>query len=147
CKPGTRMCVALKADAYGHGLRVVAPVLAEAGADCAAVANLEEAIELREAGWSRPILVLGHVLATTTAADRRERIAAVLAHDLMLTLCDDSALDDLQRAAAAASRRIAVHVKFDTGMGRMGAVPEAGLSLLDRLRQFPAIKLAGIYSH
>src|SRR5438045_1224980 len=82
CRPGMRICAALKADAYGHGLRTVAPVLAEAGADCAAVANLEEAIELREVGWSRPILVLGHVLATTTAADRRERIAAVLAHDL-----------------------------------------------------------------
>ncbi len=71
CRPGVKLCASLKADAYGHGIAIVAPVLQEAGADYAAVATLDEAIELRELGWRPPILILGNILAVADCAERR----------------------------------------------------------------------------
>ena len=86
CRPGVKLCAPLKADAYGHGINIVAPVLQEAGADYAAVATLDEAIELRELGWQPPILILGNILAVSDGTERSERIATVVRHDLTVTI-------------------------------------------------------------
>lgn len=149
--PGAKLCAALKADAYGHGVRIVAPVLHEAGADMAAVATVPEAIELRAVGWSRPILVLGNVLATTDAAERGERLAAIVEHELTITIADEDTVRVVEEWGGAAAResnhRIGVHIKFDTGMGRMGVMPGGLLPLIQRVRTCPSLRLAGIYSH
>lgn len=145
CAAGVRMCVPLKANAYGHGIKTVAPALYRAGAHCAAVATLSEAVELREIGWDRPILVLGHVLAVADAAERRERLAAAARHRLALTIADEGALEALGRLDTAGP--IDVHVKVDSGMGRMGAPPEEAVALFDKADSIRQVRVAGIYSH
>lgn len=147
CRPDTRICAALKADAYGHGLAIVAPVLHDLGIEMAAVATLVEAIELRRLGWQRPILVLGNVLAVRDDAERRDRIAALVDHDLTFTAATLEPLADLGRAAAAKGTVLSVHVKFDTGMGRQGVRPEELPDLLATVRRLPGLRLAGLYSH
>lgn len=143
--PGAKLCAALKADAYGHGVRVVAPVLHEAGADMAAVATVPEAVELRTTGWSRPILVLGNVLATVDAAERGERLSALVEHGLTITVADADTVRVVEEWGGAAV--IGAHVKVDTGMGRMGILPDGLLPLIQRVRGCRLLRLAGIYSH
>src|SRR5262249_49407928 len=101
CRAGTKLCAAVKADAYGHGISLIAPELQRLGVEMAAVATLEEAIELRRIGWQRSILVLGNVLAVQHDGERRERIEAIVEHRLTPTITDAAPLASLSAAAAA----------------------------------------------
>jgi alanine racemase len=145
CEPGVKLCAPIKADAYGHGVRIVAPVLASAGVDYAAVATVPEAVELRQIGWRQPILLLGNVLAVADADERYERIQAIVDFDLEITLTDEETLRRL--TSAEPGRPIGVHVKLDSGMGRMGVTPQHAGALLDSIRQEPCLALVGYYSH
>jgi len=145
CRPGVKLCAPLKADAYGHGVAIVAPALQEAGADYAAVATLDEAVELREVGWQRPILVLGNVLSAPNPAERRERIAVVVEYDLTLTIADQATVQRLLLAEPA--ERISVHLKIDSGMGRMGALPAQAAALLAAVLRARCLHATGLYSH
>lgn len=147
CKPGVRLCAPLKADAYGHGLNIVAPILEREGADYAAVATLDEAIALRTTGWHRPILVLGAVLTIDAAAHRVARLHAALRHDLTLTLADDTHLADIDAAVRSADRTLPVHVKIDSGMGRMGAPLDQAAELIGAVQRCAGLRIDGIYSH
>jgi len=146
--PQTRLCAALKANAYGHGMSLVAPILQKGGADMAAVAQLDEAIELRRIGWTRPILVFGHVLGGLESAKRRERIDTALGHQLILTVTEDGdLLRDIDAAARSAGRPLSVHLKIDTGMGRMGFTPDEGLDALREAATMRGLRICGVYSH
>lgn len=145
CGPGVRFCAPLKADAYGHGLSAVAPVVYEEGADFAAVATLQEAIDLRALGWMRPILVLGNVLAVPNAAERRERLNVLFEHGLAMTLCNTDVIRLINDAQF--DRPIDAHLKLDTGMGRMGVLPGEMPGLLDAAMGCPGVRVAGLYSH
>ena len=153
CAARTLLCAPLKANAYGHGLSAVAPVLergegsASDSVDCAAVAQLDEALELRRLSWRKPILLLGAVLGVSGAAERRERLSVILRHDFTLTLCDADLLPEADAAARAAGTALPVHIKIDTGMGRMGLTPDRAVAALRQMEEFPALRLAGVYSH
>lgn len=140
-----KLCAPLKADAYGHGMNIVAPALQAAGADYGAVATLAEAIELRGLGWSKPILVLGNVLAVMDENERRERIEAVVEHDLTLTIVDEDMVRLLREAEPR--KPITVHVKLDTGMGRMGCMPDKIGELIRTVRVTRCLHFTGFYSH
>ena len=143
--PGAKFCAPLKANAYGHDVRIVAPVLQDAGADWAAVATIQEAVELREIGWRRPLLLLGNMLAVHDEAERRERIDAAVRNHLTLTVADGPGVALLSQNRE--SRPVDVHLKIDTGMGRMGAVPADAAALIKQVRDAPKLRLTGIYSH
>ncbi|MBN2563880.1 MAG: alanine racemase [Phycisphaerae bacterium] len=145
CRPGVRICAVLKADAYGHGIRIVAPALQAAGADYAAVATLHEALELRSANWHSPILMLGNVLTVVDERERRERLRAIVKHKLTLTITDRDTIKTLARMDLQSP--IDVHIKVDTGMGRMGALPDAIADLVESVRGAGTLRLVGIYSH
>ncbi|MCK6483201.1 MAG: alanine racemase [Phycisphaerae bacterium] len=147
CKPDVRLCAPLKADAYGHGLSIVAPVLDRVGVDCAAVATLDEAVALRRTGWRRPILVLGAVLTVGAAGERTARLEAALRHELTLTLADAELLADIDAAVRSAGRTLGVHIKIDSGMGRMGAPIQHAADLIDAVRRCDGLRIDGIYSH
>ncbi|HKQ49959.1 MAG TPA: alanine racemase [Phycisphaerae bacterium] len=142
---GVKLCAPLKANAYGHGIDLVAPALYDAGADEAAVATIVEALELRRLGWDRPILVLGNILSVADESERRERLAAVIRQRLTLTITDETTVGLL--LAAEPTAPIDVHLKIDTGMGRMGVAPERALELIQAIRSVKALRLTGIYSH
>ena len=134
-----RICLALKAAAYGHGAVAVARAALQAGVSAFGVATVAEGVELRDAGISAPILLFSLPLPEEATEIARARLTA---------LCADAALGgDLARAAAAAGRTVAVHLKIDTGMGRIGCAPAAAAELAQELRRHPALRLTGVCTH
>jgi alanine racemase len=134
----------LKADAYGHGAAAVARTLERAGIPGLCVALLEEAIELRDAGIRIPILVMGGYYGP-----RREGLQEILARDLVPVVYDAGQIERIASLARfeGDGRPIRVHLKVDTGMGRLG-VPVAELdSVLDVLASRPEIRLDGLMTH
>jgi len=134
-----RQMAVVKADGYGHGAVPVARAALEAGTEWLGVALVEEGTELRRAGIGAPILVLG-------APFPGEADEAV-GHDLSVTVCGREAPLALDRAAASAGTTAAVHVKVDTGMGRVGLPPEEALEFVAWLSGLPHVRVEGILSH
>lgn len=133
----------VKADAYGHGASVVAPALQEAGADGFAVSGLDEALELRHFGITKPILILGYTPALHTA-DLYE-------NDISQTVYSLSFAKALNAAARGAGVKIKCHLKLDTGMGRLGFdCRDSSLSGLCEVRKALALEnleFEGIFTH
>ncbi len=143
--PGVMLMAVVKAEAYGHGmLRVASELLAE-GADYLGVALIEEAVVLREAGISAPILVFG------SPPDDRMPLYARLGVDLAVT--SSAKARAAYAAAAAEGRSIRAHLKIDTGMGRIGARWDELESLAEELSGLaprsgrPGVELFGAFSH
>ncbi len=128
----------VKADAYGHGLVPVARTLQEAGMRHFAVARLSEAVELREAGITGSILLLGAAFP--------EDLAACVAHEVEVTV-SSPLLAEAVCAAAPRYGPLRVHVKVDTGMGRLGIWPEEAPEIIRRLEQTPGVTLVGLCTH
>jgi len=116
-RPDARLLVAVKANAYGHGLVAVARRAIESGADALGVARLHEAITLREAGLSAPILVLGY-----TSPDS---VATLVRHDITQTLYAVETARAYAERIGQTGGRLKVHLKVDSGMGRLGILPGA----------------------
>jgi len=130
----------VKASAYGHGAEIVANVALEAGADGLAVSCLSEAAELRmDARIRAPLLVLAP--GDTRAAAWMVRL------DIIQTACSAPMLEALSRAASRLEKPARVHLKIDTGMGRIGVRPEQALEFATFLTGLPGIKLEGVFSH
>ena len=143
--PGCKYLGVVKADAYGHGAVPVAKTLQAMGADMLAVACLSEAQALRAAGITMPILCLGQ----TDPAYAPELLAA----DVTQAVEDLETGKALSAAAAAAGRTLTIHVKLDTGMGRLGLLWRDGedhTALLDdiaALCALPGLKAEGLFAH
>lgn len=144
--PGVRLCPVVKADAYGHGLAVVLPVLAPL-VDALAVATPSEAVRLRDLRFDRALLTFFSVLGFMDAGERREALGALLASDAILTVTSDEEARLIAEEARRQGRRAAVHVKIDTGMARSGVWHTAAPALLARLREHQDLRLAGAYTH
>jgi alanine racemase len=134
-----RYVAVVKADAYGHGLQQVAGRLMHAGADLFGVANLTEAAQLRELGPGWPILLLGPLLPG------EEKFVAD--YDVAVTVSTGEEVTRLEAAAKAASRPISVHMKIDTGMGRLGVWHEEAPALVARIQGSGHLRLAGVFTH
>ncbi len=128
-----------KADAYGHGAVAVARCLAGCGVDWFGVATVEEAVELRQAGIGRPILLLGGLYMSDPAD--------LVEYHLTPSLSSTARLDTYAECARRAGRPIEFHLKVDTGLGRLG-VPHGRLQLfLDRYGELEGLELKGIFTH
>ncbi len=135
--PGLAVCAVVKADAYGHGLKPVGRTLANAGIDWLAVALIEEGRALRAEGIATPILVLGAALDGG--------FDELLESRLVPAIFRADHLESLARAARG--RRTEMHLKLDTGMGRLG-VPVSELpGFLDALGRHPNLVLDGVLTH
>lgn len=137
--PDLAIMAMVKADAYGHGLIEAARAFAEAGATCFGVAELEEGVRLRQAGIGGEIVVLLGVPAAGAAE--------VVEHQLTPVVFDPAVLPALGRAAAARQRQVAVQLKMDAGMGRLGVMPEEVASLVAAIGEWPGLRLAGLLAH
>lgn len=138
-KAGARFCAVVKANAYGHGVTAVARTVLEAGADQLAVAILEEAVELRRAGFTVPILIIGY-----TPPDQA---ALVVDKDISQTVFSLDVAKALSGAAMAAGRKAKVHLKIDTGMSRIGIRPEVAGDFAAAVAALPGIEIEGVFSH
>ena len=129
----------VKANAYGHGAVEVAQISLENGADLLAVANIEEATELRIAGIRAPILVLGYVPAAA--------IPRAIELDISVSIYDCLLLSPYLRAMKGVGGILKVHVKVDSGMGRLGVALSEVTPLARELSETRRIQLEGIYTH
>jgi len=129
----------IKADAYGHGAPFVAHHLQHLGCDRFCVADVEEAVALSEAGVDATVVVLSATLP--------EHSEALVAHGCEPVVCTIDMVEALAGEAARAGRRIAVHLKVDTGMGRIGIRPDEVPAFLERCRTLPALRVCGLMSH
>jgi alanine racemase len=130
---------AVKANAYGHGASLVAAHLVAIGYDTLCVAHAEEAIELLEAGVSARFLVMSAALP--------EESGCFVEHGLEPAVCSQETVEALDREATRAGRRVDVHLKVDTGMGRVGVRPEEVTPFLERCRDLPGVRVRGLMSH
>ncbi len=144
---GTSLCPAVKADAYGHGVAHVLPVLAGAGVRRVAVANLDEALALRGLGWTGGIQCFGPMLSTDSEHEQRQRALAAVAGDIALTIQSLPEAQVLSAAAAHIGRPARAEIKVDTGMGRMGLLPENAAGVAQTVQGCAGVLLEGIYTH
>ncbi len=138
-----KVCAVLKADAYGHGDVMTAQVLAQEGTEWFAVSSLSEALHLRRAGLEQRILVLGHTdPAQAIVLHRQQILQTVYSPDYAAALSD---------AAAAARCTVQVHLKVDTGMGRIGfgarGDREGAVRQLAACWQLPGLGVCGMFQH
>lgn len=137
---GGPVIAVVKADAYGHGVEAVAETLVEAGAAMLAVVTVEEALVIRRAGISAPVLVL------FGAPDRAEAEAAVAA-DCALVVWDLERARLYDEVAAAAGRTAHVHFKVDTGLTRLGAPVAEAAGRLAAIRDLRHLEVEGLLTH
>ncbi len=137
--PGCDVLAVVKANAYGHGSVETTRALIRQGVSRVAVVSIEEGIILRQAGINAPIVVLGPLF--------REQIADLLAHQLTPVVSDLALLPDLARAAASLAAPYPIHLKVDTGMGRLG-LTQSDVAALMTSQSFPAtLHLEGLMTH
>ena len=133
------ICVAVKADAYGHGAVELSRIALEEGATHLAVATVDEAAELRDAGFDCPVVLLG-----LTVPEEWPRIAEL---GLEPFVSDRPGIVGLAAAARAAGRTLGLHLKVDTGMGRIGCPPDEAPELASLAAETPGVVLRGTATH
>ena len=136
---GTGVLAVVKANAYGHGAGPVARTLEEEGARMLGVATVEEGVELRQVGLRLPVVVLGGVDSLQAEEAHVRGLSAVLFHRAQVR--------DLARVAGKAGTPFPVHVKVDTGMGRLGLLPGEAYALLDELKAVRELRVEGWMTH
>ena len=134
-----RYVAVVKADAYGHGLHQTAARLMHAGADLFGVANLAEAAAIRELSPDWPILLLSPLLPDE---DRH-----VIEYDVAATVSSAEEVSRLDSAGFTVGRKVTVHLKIDTGMGRLGIWHEEAPALYQQIRDSKNLRLAGVFTH
>jgi len=136
---GVKVLAVVKADAYGHGAIPVSLRLEKLGVDYLGVAISEEGVELRKGGVKAPILVLGGIFGAEVDQIFRFRLTPVIFRKDCLKI--------LSREAEKRRRKVKVHLKVDTGMGRVGVPLSLWPDFLREVRRFPKIETEGILSH
>jgi alanine racemase len=138
--PKTEIMAVVKANAYGHGAARIGKVALANGANRLGVAILGEALRLRSHGITAPIVILGY---TTN-----EEMEKVVDHDLIQTIYTLESAKALSHAAVWLGKDAVVHIKVDTGMGRIGFRPgEEAIRMIMEIAALPGIRIEGIYTH
>jgi alanine racemase len=136
---GRPVMAVVKANAYGHGLFDVAKAAEKAGIARLCVARLEEAIALRDAGIHSPLLVLGF----TSPLD----VPRAIERSISLALFNYEIAPQYQEAARSCSAKLNVHIKIDTGMGRLGIFPDKAANFVANVARMDGINVEGLFTH
>jgi alanine racemase len=129
----------IKADAYGHGVIPCAKAAVESGVDYLGAGIIEEGVELRENGITEPILILGSIFP--------DEVADLVRHDLATILCTPHLAQALAKEAEKQGKTVNVHIKVDTGMNRLGVLPENLVPLIETISNLPTLKLEALSTH
>src|SRR5580658_823721 len=135
----SKLCVVMKANAYGHGLEALAPVAVEAGADMLGICTNPEAETIRRAGLKVPLLLLRMALE----AEMEESIREL---DVQEQVGSREAAAWLSAAGVRRGRPVDIHLDIDTGMGRSGFFPEQ-VDTIRQVMRLPGLSVAGVMSH
>jgi alanine racemase len=136
---GVRMLAVVKADAYGHGALPISRKLEKIGVEYLGVAITEEGVELRKGGVRTPILVLGGIYDGDIERIFRFNLTPVIFHR--------EALKSISKVAQRVKKKVKVHLKVDTGMGRLGVPLPLWANFLREMTHFPKVEVEGILSH
>jgi len=136
---GVKMLAVVKADAYGHGAGPISRRLEKLGVEFLGVATAEEGVELRKWGVKSPILILGGIYGKEVELIFRYRLTPVVFREDSLKL--------LSKEALRRKKKVAIHLKIDTGMGRLGVPMDRWSLFLSELIHLPKIEVEGILSH
>jgi len=134
-----KICMPVKADAYGHGAVPVAKCALEAGVEYLAVALTSEGRELRAAGITSPILLLAQAIPG--------ELPEIVSLGLIPHIGDSEFLDAAAGAAEKAGKKLTIHLKVDTGMGRLGCRPEEAAALAKKIASSKSLSLGGVVTH
>jgi len=137
--PQTKVCLPVKADAYGHGAVRTAIAAIRAGVSYLAVASVQEGIELREAGIVAPIISLSLPIL--------EEIDSIIEYKLEPLVIDEAFINELNRAAETQHKTVSVHLKIDTGMSRIGCKPSEAVKLATQIMRAKYLRLQGVATH
>jgi len=137
--PETKICLPVKADAYGHGAVRTAIAAIRAGVSYLAVASVQEGIELREAGIVAPIISLSLPIL--------EEIDSIIDYKLEPLVIDEEFINELNRVADVQKKTVAVHLKVDTGMSRIGCRPSEAVKLATQIVRAKHLRLQGVATH
>ena len=129
----------LKADAYGHGIVKVARTALNNGVSWVGVATLGEAIALRKMGIDAPILVMSYMPAWQTHEAIRYNVSA--------TVFSEEIARAFSKAAADLNKDALIHIKADTGMGRLGLLPDQVRPFMEKIAKLPGLRIEGLYTH
>lgn len=135
----TKIMGIIKADGYGHGAVPIAKVL-DSLVDAYGISIVEEGIELREAGITKPILILGYA--------PEQMYDVMIQYDIMPTVCDYAMAEKISKRAVERDKNIKIHIKIDTGMSRIGFRPgEDSVKTIIEISKLPNLLIDGIFSH
>lgn len=134
-----KIMVTVKADAYGHGIIQVARDLSRDGVDYLGVACIDEGLHLRQENISLPILILGLVL--------KNDIEPLFEYNLTPTVCSYELAVDLNKKAQELNKPINIHVKIDTGMGRIGVMCKDAFGVIKKISKLKFVKIEGVFTH
>lgn len=138
--PDVRITSVVKANAYGHGAIEMADIYLKNGADQLAVAYLDEGIELRQAGITAPILILGHTDGC--------RAAELIAYEIDAAVFHEEDARCFSQEAVRQKKNARIHIAADTGMGRIGFLPvEESIATIKRIALLPNIVIVGMFTH
>lgn len=136
----TGIMAVVKADAYGHGAIEIAQILEKEGVDYLAVAIAAEGAQLRDIGIKTPILVLGYTPATS--------VGVLIENDLTQTIFSYEMAKYISYEASKLDKKVKIHIKVDTGMGRIGFLPHpTSIEEIVEINKLPNIEIEGIYTH
>ncbi len=135
----TKILAAVKADAYGHGMPEVSRALVDFGVDYLGVATSDEAITLRRSGIKTPVLIFGAIF--------KEEALPAISRDISLTVVSEEMARFLSLCAGRLNKRVNVHAKIDTGMGRLGVWHEEAVPFIKNIKRLKNVELEGIYTH
>ncbi len=137
--PSVELSAVVKSNAYGHGWLPIAKLAVKYGATSFCVHSIEEALNLREAGFQQDVLIMGHVPLS--------RLKEAVIHDFRLVLFNMETLERLQEITRQINKKVRVHLKLETGTYRQGIDETELPHFLSALRDNPLIKLEAIYTH
>ena len=126
----------IKANAYGHGARIFAEHLLQLGYDTFGVADIGEAVELIDAGIDAKFIIFSSTLP--------EHSEALVAYGCEPAVCTFEMVEALAREAEKRDRQVSIHIKVDTGMGRIGIYPQQLQAFIEKCAHYPAIRKRGI---
>ena len=137
--PSVKICMAVKADAYGHGVHKIVQAALSEGVEQFAIATVQEGIDIRQEGVAAPVLLLSLPLP--------EEIPDLIRHGLTPLVADRAMAELLEAEAARQGVVSGVHIKTDTGMGRIGCRPEETIDLARIVDRSPNLRLEGVCTH
>jgi alanine racemase len=138
--PSSKILAVVKANAYGHGIIEISRIMAEEGAQYLGVTSIEEGMALRRASINLPILVLGSLYPF-------DSFPLLFEYRLTPTIASIEGAKALSDLAIRLNKNIAVHLKFDSGFGRIGVSTAGAAAFLEKIRTLPGLIIEGLYTH